>query len=228
MKRMFGLLSYDSTIKDIETQLHNAESRMKPITGRSVTLTNRDYAIFQDVQRLKQRMVFLPKIKEYADNNEWQLFSDTVQGVFEIMPYAFRLFYSEMPNEFRRDFVVGCYIHHGDSIPACRRAIRMLPKNGIKELPSELAIQPYIVVYRAGEEPIEKAPYRISWTCDERIARFFFREYENRRAQFLYKAKIRPVDVIAFTNEREEMEILQYRKVYDVRLIEMSEGGFEH
>ena len=71
-------------------------------------------------------------------------------------------------------------------------------------------------VYRAGEEPIDKAKFRISWTLSEAVALFFLNEYGKRHASHLYRGKIRREKVIAYTNTRNEEEIMQYRNVFDI------------
>lgn len=173
----------------------------------------------------RQRNHFLPIIQQLAKEGKWQEFCDRVIAVYEVMPDAFNLYYEDIPKELRRDFVLTCYSDHGDSIPACRKAVRGLERNGINELPTEYANQDYITVYRAGEEPIEKANYRLSWTLSEDVARFFYDTYKHRHANAIYKAKIRPCDVIAYMNDRDEQEVLQYRKVYDIEVVER--GAYE-
>lgn len=180
-----------------------------------------EFKKFRAQAYIDQKNAFLPIIKDLHDRGEWEQFSIQVQCVYEVMPEAFKDYYADMPAEYRRDFVVGCYSHHGDSLPECRKALRKLPKNGKNELPEEYRDKPFITVYRAGEEPIEKAKYRISWTLDPDTARFFFSKWRGRHAAAIYKAKIRPEDVTAYSNEREEYEVMQYGKVYDVELYEV-------
>lgn len=168
----------------------------------------------------RQKRVFLPVIDELAKAGKWQEFSIQVQAVYEVMPEAFSLYYKGMPEQYRRGFVVGCYVHHGDSIPECRKALVQLPKNGVNELPEEYRKRPYITVYRAGEEDIDETQYKISWTLDIKVAEFFMYTWRSRHANAIYKAKIKPDDVIAFTNERQEQEVMQFRGVYDIEIIE--------
>ena len=164
-------------------------------------------------------MKFLSHLLQYRKENNWQGFCDTVLCDWRLIPYAMWV-YDEMPDEYRRDFIVGCYVHHGDSVPAVRKAVRQLPKNGINELPEGVRCAEYITVYRAGEEELSKTQYRISWTTSKDTALFFMNDYIGSHATYLYEAKIRPCDVIAYTDDRNEHEVMQYRKVFDVRLIE--------
>lgn len=175
----------------------------------------------QELQRRnyeRQRAAFAPKLLGHRNRGEWEQFITTALSIYEVMPLAFS-FYEEVPDSMKYDFAVSAYINHGDSIPAVRKAIRGARRYGEPDLPPELAAQEAITVYRAGEEPIAKAPCRISWTTSRETALFFLREYIGRHATHLYRAKIKPERVIAYTNARNEKEILQYRGVYDIEEI---------
>ena len=166
--------------------------------------------------------VSMAELNQAAESNDWNRVCELTECRYEIMPYTFSVYYDKIPQNLRRDFVVGCYEHHGDGVPGCRKALRGLPKNGINELPKAYREKEYITVYRAGEENLDKAKYRLSWTLDKRVALDFYNNlrYSCDRAHNLYKAKIRPCDVIAYTNERKEKEVLQYRKVYDIEVLD--------
>lgn len=168
---------------------------------------------------LVQKINQLPMIAEYALNGEWEDFSDTVQARYETMPEAFTYFYDDMPEEYRRDFVIGCYIHHGDSVEECREAVTCLRGSGRDDLPEEYRDLEELTVYRAGEEPIDEAEEYLSWTLDEKVARWFQCRIPSQY-RHLYRAHIRPSDVIAYTDDREEREVIQYMGVYDVEEIE--------
>ena len=87
-----------------------------------------------------------------------------------------------------------------------------------------MAEQKEITVYRAGEEPIEKAKYRISWTTDINTALFFLNDYIERHAAHLYTGKIKPGKIIAYTNDRDESEVLQYGSVYDIQELQHTQA----
>lgn len=162
-------------------------------------------------------------VEGLARSEEWEEVIEQVHMKKELMSYAFKWLYPHIPEEYRRDFVIGCYEHNGDHIPSCRAAVRRLPKNGINELPFQYASQETITVYRAGEEPIKKAQYRISWTLDIEVAKRFYNK--NRFATHLYRAVIRPRDVIAYNNNREEEEVMQYRSVSSIELLEQKNNN---
>ena len=174
---------------------------------------------FDEYQRREKRLqhdLFMPKLMEAYYAGDWESFINIALAVYEVMPDAF-LFYDEIPDSLKYDFAIEAYTHHGDSIPAVRKAVRNAAKYGKPILPEEIRDQEYIIVYRAGEENINKCKYRISWTTDIDVANFFFSEYINRHANYLYMASIRPADIIAYTDDRNEKEIMQYRKVYDIQ-----------
>lgn len=178
---------------------------------------------FRYLSYLAQKINLLPTIAEYALDGEWEKFSNSVQAMYETMPEAFAYFYDDMPEEYRRDFVIGCYIHHGDSVEECREAVTLLRGSGRDDLPEEYRDMEEITVYRAGEEPIDEAEEYLSWTLDEKVAHFFMYEYGARHANHLYRAHIKPSDVIAYTDDRGEREVIQYLSVYDIEEIETDE-----
>lgn len=178
-----------------------------------------DKAEFWRRQYMRAKKRNLPILYEAYKNKDWEEFVTIGLTRYEVMPEAFR-FYKEVPDDMKYNFAVSAYQHHGDSIPAVRKAVRSARKYGAPSFPEDLEGVEVFTVYRAGEEPKDKAKYRISWTLDKEMALFFMNEYGNRHASHLYRAKIRREDVIAYSNDRKEEEIMQYRKVYDIEEIE--------
>lgn len=178
-----------------------------------------DFAEFRHRQYIRTKNNVLPLLLEAYKNKSWEEFITISLTRYEVMPEAFQL-YGEVPDDMKYNFAISAYQHHGDSIPAVRKAVRSAKKYGAPSFPECLEGVEVFTVYRAGEEPIDKAKYRISWTLDKETALFFLNEYGNRHASHLYRAKIRREDVIAYTNDRKEGEIMQYRKVYDIEEIE--------
>lgn len=165
------------------------------------------------------------ELMQYRAAGDWAGFIRTALVVFELLPAAFE-HYQEIPDSMKYDFAIQAYIHHGDSIPAVRKAVRQCRKYGRPELPKDLQGKEQITIYRAGEEPLEKSKYRISWTTDRKIADFFLNEYLNKHARYLYRGQIRAADIIAYVDDREEKEVLQYRKVFDIEdITHTAQGG---
>jgi len=196
------------------------ETIYKPFIQGKITDAERKKR--QEKYRLKLN---LPKILKYAENNEWHKFVDASQSCPESYGYTFRYF-KEVPDELKYKFAISAYHHRGDKVPAVRaavRSLRNLPKQFKPKLPAEIASRETITIYRAGEEDITKCKYRISWTTSKEVALFFLNKYQHKHANHLYRATIRTADIIAYDNEREEEEILQYGKVYDIE--EITEGA---
>lgn len=162
------------------------------------------------------------KLLKYRGKSDWQGFIDFALTHRKYLAWAFS-FFEEIPDNLKYDFCVDAYISHGDSVPKVRTAVRKALKYGKPDLPEEFKNAEYIVVYRAGEEPIKKAKYRISWTTDKAIALFFLNTYALSHATHLYKGKIKPCHVIAYTQDRNESEIMQYNHVYDIEEITADE-----
>lgn len=186
--------------------------------GEVVSCNKPDYQDMERYAYFERKEQMLPELYDCAVVGDWEGFCDIAILNYQVMPEAFTL-YEKMPEQYRHDFVIECYTHHGDSVPACRKALRELPPNGINELPPEYARMPETTIYRAGEESIDKAHNRLSWTLDIEKAYFFLDSYIGRHASHLYKGTIKPHHVIAYTNDREEHEVIQYRHVYNIEEI---------
>lgn len=183
------------------------------LSGLNIT----DHTKFTALSFYRTKMSFLPRLAEYALSGEWEMFC-SFGRVREIMQEAFGYFYDDMPDEYRRGFVIGCYQHHGDSIEECLEALRELRPCGCDDLPEECRNLAEITVYRAGEESVDEAKECFSWTLDKGVA-CFFRDRFPWQERRLYKAHIKPSDVIAYTDDRGEREVIQYMSVYDVEEI---------
>ena len=170
---------------------------------------------FQRRQYIRRQNYLAPKLLEYARREDWQEFINMALACYEVLPIAIQ-FYRDIPDNLKYEFCTQAYINHGDSLPAVRKAVREALKYGRPELPEELKQAQEITVYRAGEEPPEKAKYRISWTTDKTVAEFFLNTYIGRHATHLYRGKIKPCHIIAYTNDRNEKEIMQYRHVFNI------------
>ena len=176
-----------------------------------------DFAELKQQRYMRYMRETYSALDEAYKNKDWEEFIKIGLRP-DIMQAAF-WYYDEMPDSMKYDFAISAYIKDGDSIPAVRKAVRSARKYGAPSFPEDLEGLEVFTVYRAGEEPIDKAKYRISWTLSKEEALFFLNRYGSR-ARHLYRAKIRREDVIAYCNEREEEEIMQYRKVYDIEEIE--------
>ena len=183
-----------------------------------------DYAEFNRRMYNRQKMAHLPRLLEHRNRGEWEKFINVALSVYEVMPDAFT-YYDEIPDNLKYDFAISAYQHHGDSVPGVRKAVRGAAKYGKPTLPAELQNKEIITVYRAGEESITKCKYRLSWTTDLQIALFFLNEYIGKHASHLYTGQIKTADIIAYTDDRQEKEIIQYAKVFNIQDITSEKGG---
>ena len=157
----------------------------------------------------------LPELLKRKNQGDWQGFIDLTIAFPELYQYAFDYF-DNVPDDLKREMAVGCYLHSGDNIGCVRNAIRKLKDLEPPTLPKRYAGKDVITVYRAGEEDITKCSYRISWTTSRKVAQFFLEEYIGKHATHLYKAKIKTNDILAYSNDRKEQEVMQYNKVFDI------------
>ena len=192
-------------------QLQEAESIINDFNAGKI-----DFIEFQRRNYKLQQKTFLPQLMEYRDAGQWQKFISLSLTICELLPIAFNYF-DEIPDELKYDFAIEAYINHGDNYPEVRKAVRHARKYGRPELPPEILAAEKITVYRAGEEPITECKKRISWTTDKDTALFFLNTYIGRHATHLYKAEIKTADIIAYTNARNEKEIMQYNKVFNIK-----------
>lgn len=166
--------------------------------------------------RYQLQMEDLGRLEKEIEDGNWEeacslaLINSWMYGA--IFPY-----FDVMPDEYKVKLAFGAYMSHGDSESYVRNAVRKcanLP--GTPKLPPELAKQKTITVYRAGEEDIAHAKYRLSWTTDKRVAFWFHNHYWGKHSKHVWQAELTPGDEIAFLTGRNESEVLQYRKVKNI------------
>ena len=159
--------------------------------------------------------------EKLKNGGNWKGLAANMTYYDDWLAITFAGYFKEVPDEYKYEFLVDVYAHGGDEVSSIRKEIRRARQYGTPELPSELEGQDVITVYRAGDELISKAPYRLSWTTDRARAEWFM-VYSGMRKQsdmHLYQAEIKREKVIAYTNIREENEIIQYRGVRGVEEI---------
>jgi len=180
------------------------------------------------MQNFDERIDYiLNKFWTAMNNKDWE----TVEGLIilnpELMSYGLKHAYAHLPDEYKFSLPTECYVHHGDSMPTVRKYVRaakkLLPAH--KRMPAEFLSMPEIQIYRAGEESIDKARYRISWTTDFEIAKWFGERADafGLPPRRLYAAKIKPEKIIWYTDARNEKEVMQYNSITD--LVEIDVDG---
>ena len=163
---------------------------------------------------------FAEQCREHAEREEWSDLCSTIGTSGDYLHFLFEIYWDIIPDAYKYDHVVACMTHRGDSSPFIRKCLRQARRYGKPSLPPEIADKDIITVYRGGREPLSKARYRISWSTDIEVAKWFRNRELLRGASGsdvrLYRGKISQDKVIAYTNDREEHEIMQYRSVCDV------------
>lgn len=135
-----------------------------------------------------------------------------------------------MPEKLKRSIALYHYIEHGDFYPTIRKhvrgALKARPEDWRKDLPESVRYMDSFTVYHAGAEPLDKVKNALSWTLSRDVAEWFAKRHEitHNLPQHIYKATIAANKVIAFLNERNEYEIIQYRNVKDIE--EVPAQGF--
>lgn len=175
---------------------------------------------------LQQRQDYLDEIEEAAQAGDWEHVCSIIQLRPFIMEEAFRLYYDRIPDSMKYHFVMDLFQHNGDSHENIRNALKQLRAYGKPELPEWMQGKEVITVYRGGSEYIEDVAQAISWTTDRKVAEFFANRsiYRFFDEGYVYEGKIRVDDIIAYTDSRNEKEVMQFGKVYDIRELEFEPG----
>ena len=130
----------------------------------------------------------------------------------------FQLYFDLFPEDMKYEYLLYIYTHGGDNMSFVRKEIRRARRYGVPEFPPEVEGQDVLTVYRAGSEPIDRAKLSLSWTLDLDKAIWFKNAKELMRLGdcHIYQAKIKRDKVLAYTDNREEKEVIQYRNVFDI------------
>ena len=157
-------------------------------------------------------------------NKDWEKISSLIILNPQIMAMGLEAAYQILPDAYKFSIPTQCLIHNGNHIPTVRKYVRQARKFASidERIPVDIIAQREVTVYRAGEEPLDKAAYRISWTTSLDVAKWFydravFRQLPRRH---LYKGIIKPEKIIWYTNDRKEKEVMQYNNVKGIVEIE--------
>ena len=160
------------------------------------------------------------KFFEAVEVKDWEKVSSLLEMNPAIMAEGLALVYRRLPDGYKYSIPTNCYTHNGDRMPAVRKYVRQARKYAPieKRIPAGMIVLPEIEVYRAGEEPINKATYRISWTISLDVARWFYDRAVARRQpqRHIYKGIIKPEKIICYTDDRQEKEVMQYGSVRNI------------
>ncbi len=174
----------------------------------------------KDEYRLYYRIL---KAEEAMLRKEWESVSQYICGYAETGAIVLQIGKHIIPKPIQYQIAIDLYTDKGDLyneiLDIVKDGNEYRPDDWNKEMPECVRNDTTFTVYRAGAENIDNAAECISWTLWRDVAEWFAERHEHygQGTQHLYKATISADDVIAFTNERQEFEIIQY---YGVREIE--------
>lgn len=112
--------------------------------------------------------------------------------------------------------IIDTYVCDGYNFPksVMMHAKKIAPQIPASERLMELPDGDPVTVYRATKDPIDKARNGISWTTNKNVAIWFaYRFAKFREPLHVYSGAIKRDKIIAYTNDRNEFEVIQHRNV---------------
>ena len=176
---------------------------------------------------LQQRQDYLDEIEQHAQSGEWDKVCSIIQLRPFIMEEGFELYYDRIPDSMKYEFVTGLFTHNGDHCANIRKALTEVRKYGSPVLPDWMTGKDVITVYRGCGGSIKRVGEGISWSTNRKVAEFFANRCIVKRGVkgHVYEAKLRIEDIIAYTDNREEQEVMQFRKVFDIKEVPFEPGN---
>ena len=109
-----------------------------------------DYYEYSKKLEKIQRKQLLPGLEKAKIAGDWEGFINMALSIPELLKDAFKDF-DKIPNQLKYDFAISAYTHHGDSIPAVRKAVRNALKYGRPTLPEYIRDKDIVTVYSIGD-----------------------------------------------------------------------------
>lgn len=141
--------------------------------------------------------------------------------------YALNLLCDRIPGDQLYEITLDVYTK--SRVPFPKKRIldlrRVRPADYLKELPENLANADPIVIYRATlSGDIAEVKKEISWTTDRNTALFFYGRniHIGCKDVHLYRGTIEKSKIIAYTNMRNEFEVLQHMSVKNIEEVTVS------
>lgn len=171
----------------------------------------------------QQRKDYLAEIEEAAQAGDWKEVCSIIALRPFIMEEGFSLYYDRIPDDMKYDFVTKIFTHNGDNFPCIRNALTQARSYGKPNLPDWMGET--VTVYRGGSEGVDEVGQAISWSTEQDVAEFFAnRRLHSGHEGHVYKGTIRSDDIITYTNDRHEHEVMQFGSVYDIEEIPFIPG----
>ena len=214
--------------KNIQANYTNGNIIHKPTAKQIAFLEDRIKAPVleaKDEYRLYYRIL---KAEEAMLCEDWDSISHYIFGYAETGAIVLQIGKYIIPKPIQYQIAIRLYTDKGDMYGEISDIVKngkdFRPRDWNKELPECVRTENTFTVYRAGEESIDVAAESMSWTLWRDVAEWFAERHEHygQGTQHLYQASISADDIIAFTNGRQEFEIIQYQGVRDIEEIPRS------
>ena len=211
--------------KNIQANYTNGNIIHKPTAKQIAFLEDRIKAPVleaKDEYRLYYRIL---KAEEAMLCEDWDSISHYIFGYAETGAIVLQIGKYIIPKPIQYQIAIRLYTDKGDMYDEILDIVKngkdFRPVDWNKEMPECVRNETTFTVYRAGSESIDEAAESMSWTLWRDVAEWFAErhEYYGQGTQHLYKATISADAVIAFTNGRQEFEIIQYQGVRDIEEI---------
>lgn len=145
--------------------------------------------------------------------------------------YALNVAHDRIPPDQLYEITLDIYTNSKIPFTGCKKRIielqKVRPDDYLRELPEELKSINPLTVYRATSSSIDqKISTEISWTTNKDVAVWFYQRLFTE-SKHLYKATIRKDKIIAYTNCRNEFEVLQHRGVKDIEEVTVNQEDID-
>lgn len=145
--------------------------------------------------------------------------------------FALNVAHDRIPPEQLYEITLDVYTNSRIPFTGCKKRIielrKVRPADYLKELPEELEHIAPLTVYRATPSSIDqKIGTELSWTTSKDVAVWFYQRLLGDK--HLYKATIFKDKIIAYTNCRNEFEVLQHRGVKNIEEVSVSQEDIDH
>lgn len=207
-----------SIVEDFQEQLLHSK-----VFGK---YTREEFEMFSVARKIAETQDFQMKMAEECFNKrDYQ--SLFMYGNFSMYGYTntdmLEIFYRRLPNSEKFQAVLSVYTNAHD----CKRLAKYIkdikthrPLNYADEVQELADRRGDITIYRGCKETIDRVGNALSWTTNQNVAKWFALRRIDWQDCFVYSGKINIKSIIAYDNGRDEREILQYRRVRQIKLLQ--------
>lgn len=202
---------------------------LESLDSEDRNVSKEDAAILRQMSEKRDKVID----KVFADtqaNGDWDNFFFVIGDTKyknHYYEYYLKKYYDVIPETEKYDLVKGLYVarENVDNVfrPFIEDIKKLRPAEYDKEILKDLLNQPdkdgnILHVYHGTTSAERNPAHAISWTIDYKTALFFaFRFPWHRKTAHVYMGSININDIIAYTNDRKEFEIIQLDSVSNVQ-----------